>query len=287
MKNIARHISLIILLLVANWAKSQTETSSLLWKVEGENIQTSYLFGTIHLLPQSQFKLEEKVEKAFDESEQVVLEIDMDDPSLQVKMMQNAGMKDGLTLDKVFSEEDYELVSKEIQKVMGVGLAPLNHMKPFMLYSMLIANLIEGTPASFELTFVQMAKERELEILGLETVEEQMAVFDRVPYAEQAEDVLELVKDTETMADEFSELVETYQNEDIDQLFEITKEYADSETSFDELIFKRNKNWIPLIGEFAKEKSTFFGVGAGHLGGPEGVISLLREAGYQVTPVLK
>lgn len=284
MKTIRIMISL--LLVISGWTvQAQTESKSLLWKVEGENIKTSYLYGTIHLLPQDAFEIKEKVTDAFNSSEQIVLEIDMDDPSMQMKLMQNAAMKGGTTLDQVFSEEDYQAVSDALKETMGIGLELMNTMKPFMIASMLIGNLIEGTPASYELTFMQMAKENGLEILGLETIEDQMAVFDKIPYEKQAKDVVEMVRNQEETKQEFAEMVKAYNNEDIDQLFNIIDDYADTATEMEELIVNRNQNWIPVIGELAKEKVSFFGVGAAHLGGEQGVINLLKEAGYTVSPV--
>ncbi len=277
-------IMIALLLLVISWGV-QAQNNSLLWKVEGENIQTSYLYGTIHLLPQDAFEIKDKVKEAFNSSEQIVLELDMDDPSMQMKMMQNAAMKGGVTLDQVFSEEEYDAVSNAVKEQMGVGLEMLNTMKPFIISSMLIGTLIEGPPASYEMTFVQMAKEKELEIIGLETVEDQMAIFDKIPYEEQAKDVVEMVQNQEEVRQEFAKMVEAYANEDIDGLYDIIDEYADTEAEMDEMIVKRNQRWIPLIGEFASEKTSFFGVGAGHLGGSEGVINLLKEAGYTVTPI--
>ena len=275
-----------LLLVISGWfAHARQESKSLLWKVEGHNIQTSYLFGTIHLLPQDDFAIKEKVSNAFNASEQIVLELDMDDPTLQMKMMQHAPMKEGITLDQVFSEEEYTAVSNALKEQTGMGLENMNTMKPIVITSMLIGKLIEGTPASYEMTFVQMARERELEILGLETVADQMAVFDRIPYQEQAKDVMEMINHEEEMRKEFSEMIIAYNNEDIDQLYDIIDEYTDTETEMEELVVKRNKSWIPLIGELAQEKTTFFGVGAAHLGGDQGVINLLKEAGYTVTPI--
>lgn len=53
----------------------------------------------------------------------------------------------------------------------------------------------------------------------------------------------------------------------------------------EDLLLKRNRNWIPVIEKAMKEKSTFFGVGAAHLADEEGVIKLLRKQGYKVEPV--
>ncbi len=275
-----------LMLIFAGWkGHAQTENTSLLWKIEGAGIKTSYLYGTIHLLPQDDFAIKEKVIKAFNSTEQVVLEIDMDDPSMQMKIMKNASMKDGLTLDKLLSEEDYQVVSEEIKSIMGIGLEPFNTFKPFMIYSMLITKLIEGPPASYELTFVKMAQENEMEVLGLELVEDQLAVFDRIPYEEQAKDIIEMVRNQEKTRKEFAALVEAYNKEDIEHMQQVIESYAATAIEMDELINKRNSNWIPIIGKLVKDKSCFIGVGAGHLGGKKGVVNLLKEAGYTISPI--
>ena len=102
-----KRIILGLLFFISAWSiQAQTNNKSLLWKIEGDNIQTSYLYGTIHLIPQGAFEINEKITGAFNSAEQIVLEIDMDDPAMQMKMMQNALMKDETTLDQLFSEED-------------------------------------------------------------------------------------------------------------------------------------------------------------------------------------
>ena len=60
---------------------------------------------------------------------------------------------------------------------------------------------------------------------------------------------------------------------------------ADVEAGENVLLTDRNREWIPSMEEMAQEKPTFFAVGAGHLGGPEGIIILLRKAGYKVEAV--
>jgi len=74
--------------------------------------------------------------------------------------------------------------------------------------------------------------------------------------------------------------------EDLDGFFKMASESEDMTAEFSNLLLdQRNKNWIPEIGKFAIEKPTFFGVGALHLPGENGVINLLRQEGYTVTPV--
>lgn len=266
-------------------AQTQLEDNSLLYKVEGQGIQPSYLFGTIHVLPQKDFVLKEKVKTAFNASELIVLELDMDDPGMQVEMMQNALMSNGQTLDKLFDAEHYKKLDDALKETLGMGVAPFNSMKPFVVSSMLLMRYLGEQPASFEGSFIQMAQAGNKEILGLETVADQMQVFDDIPYEEQVDDIEEMLDNPTDASEGFALMVDTYKKEDIGALYEMMADQMESELQMELLLHKRNRDWIPKITEFAKTQSTFFGVGAGHLGGEQGVVTLLRKAGYQVTPI--
>ena len=132
---------------------------------------------------------------------------------------------------------------------------------------------------------MEMAKAGEKEVLGLETVLDQVNAMGRVPYAKQAELLLESVDDMDGMKKMFAELVATYRSQDIEALHKMITDQAGGEEIAEFMIDERNKNWIPKIGELAKEKSTFFAVGSGHLGGEHGVIKLLQGAGYTLRPI--
>jgi len=277
-------LGVIIGTLILNDVRAQELENSLLWEVEGKGIKKSYVYGTFHMLPQEDFELKEKVTKAFDASEQVVLELDMDNPNMQAEMMQNIAMKEGKTLDQFLSEEDLEILNEQLQAAAGLTAAQVNTFKPFMVETFILPTFIEGTPASYEMTFVQRSMNQEKEILGLETVPEQVAFFDEIPYADQAEDLVDILKNRDNMESLFDFMIKTYKEEDISELYDASVDYF-SELELNLLLHKRNQNWIPKIGEMAQEKSTFFAVGAGHLGGDQGVINLLKKAGYSVKPV--
>ncbi len=278
-------VGLFVGIFIVQDVKAQELEQTLLWKIEGNGIQPSYIYGTFHLLPQKDFELKEKVSRAFEDAEQIVLELDMDDPHMQMKVRENASMQDGQTLDLLLSEEDYSMIDRVLTSTVGASLDNYNTIKPVVLSSLLIPTLLDGLPASFELTFVQMATERNKEVLGLETVKEQMEAFDRIPYEDQLEDILEIVNDRDRMKNLFNEMIEVYKNEDIKAMNAMISEYMNGENELEFLVLERNRNWISRIGELAKEKKSFFGVGAGHIGGDGGIVNLLKKAGYKVTPV--
>ena len=115
-----------------------------------------------------------------------------------------------------------------------------------------------------------------------------MKVFDEISYQDQAEELLKTVKDNlEKDKKEFQEMITIYQNKDIEGMLKMMSDSDNKITSENQdiLLNDRNKKWIPIMIKTMKDKSTFFGVGAGHLAGEEGVIKLLRKQGFKVEAV--
>jgi uncharacterized protein YbaP (TraB family) len=278
---------LILALLSINSIYAQELQNSTLWKIEGNGLEkSSYLFGTIHMTCDA--TIEDDVKKALDATSQVVLEIDMDDPNMQSKMMQGMYMKDEQKLKDLVSPEDYIAIDSLFIKNMGMSVKMIENVKPFFLTAMLYPKLLDCPMQSFEMELMRIAKEQGEEVNGLETIEDQLKVFDEIPYKAQAEDLVRSAKDNMTYDKKtFAKMLDVYKNEDINAMIEMMNDenFTSVAEHQDKLLDDRNKNWIPLIGDYAKGQPTFFGVGAGHLAGKNGVINLLRKAGYKVTAV--
>jgi len=266
-------------------AVNQKNEASLLWKIEGNGVKPSYVFGTMHMLKHEDFKLKESVKAAFNEVEQLVLEIDMDDPTMQVDMMNHVSMKDGMTIKQLVNEKTYQALDTKLQETMGVGIQMFDTWQPMIVSTLLLKDIVGEQPASFEQSFMHLAQKNKIEILGLEKVEEQLNFFHAIPYEDQAKAIEEYINETDEIVDGFDKMTKIYLSEDIDALLKFTEEESKGYLNTADLLDKRNKNWVPKIKELATEKSSFFGVGAGHLGGPRGVVNLLRKAGFKVTAV--
>ena len=277
-------ISFLSLILSLN---AQQLENSLLWEISGNGLEeSSYLFGTIHMTCDA--TLDENVQKALDNTSLLVLELDMDDPSLQMNMMKDIYMKDGKTLNDFLSEEDFSLLERFVKEQTGMPLAAMSNMKPFFISAAFYPKMLGCPVQSYEAELVKVAQEQNEEVLGLETVEEQMNVFNAIPYEDQVVDLLRTAKDnlaydTET----FQKLMQLYDSENIEGMESLMQKDINLTTSKhkDKMLDNRNKNWIPKIEEFSKAQPTFYGVGAAHLAGENGVIKLLRKAGYSVTAV--
>ena len=268
---------------------AQELENSTLWKIEGNGLENpSYLFGTIHITCDA--TLEGDVKKALDETTQIVMELDMDDPSMQMKMMKGMYLKNGKTLKDFVSEEDYKTIDSLFINNMGMSVKMMENVKPFFLSSMFYPKMLDCPMQSFELELTKIAKEQKEEIYGLETIEEQIKVFDDIPLEDQYADLIRMAENNlEDDKDIFAKMLKVYKEENITALLDMMDDDKNKTVSNhqDKLLNERNENWISKIGEYAKDQPTFFGVGAGHLAGDNGVINLLRDAGYTVTAIVE
>lgn len=274
-----------IALLSFQLSSAQTLDNSLLWKIEGKGIQTSYLFGTFHMLSKKDYEMKQKVVESFNQTSQLALELKMDNPLLQLEMLRYTGMKDSMTIDRLIDSVEYRKLDKALKESVGMGIAMFNTYKPMIIGTFLIMKYMEGEPVSLDMKLSSMAKAREIPVIGLETIAYQMRLFDEIPYEDQVVDLMEMVNEEARMQNLFARMITTYKKEDINALYKLTIEDAGSEKELELLLFKRNREWIAKIEKFSKEKPTFYGVGAAHLGGSKGLIILLRNAGYKVTPI--
>ena len=267
---------------------AQTE-KSLLWEISGNGLtESSYIYGTIHLICPNDFILNDVTKNVFHKSKQVFLELDFDDPQLMTQMQSQLVLTNGKTLKDYCSEEDYLFLDKYFTEKIGVGMNVLSKMKPLSLMSMIYMTILQCQPASYEAEFTKLAATESKEVLGLETVSEQMEAFDKIPYEEQMQLLTDMVRNEEKGKNEFEEIITTYKNQNLTQLLElIIRSDWNSENFEQDLIVSRNKKWIPIMEKESKKMSTFFAIGAGHLAGTNGVLNLLKEKGFTVNAIKK
>ncbi len=282
-----KKIFISLLTLITGLSFSQELEKSLLWKISGNGLkQDSYLFGTIHITCDA--NLDENTIKALSVTKQLYLELDMDDKSMQMQMMKHMMMKDGAKLSTLLNADDFKIVDEFLKKNMNMSAKMFDSFKPFIITTMLYPKMIDCSFQSVESELMKVSKEQNEEVFGLESVEEQMKVFDNISYQVQAEELLKMAKsDLSKDKEEMKKMMTIYQNKDIEGMLKMMDDSDNKITSENQevLLNNRNKNWIPLMMKIMSENPTFFGVGAGHLAGDEGVIKLLRKQGYKVEAV--
>jgi len=270
------------------------QQKSLLWKIQSpDQKETSYLFGTIHLIDSSNYHLSDSVQSILGRVQTLTLEIYMSKENGMAALMSSLDkimMSVDTTLETLLTKEDYKLLSQKLEK-NGIPVQFLNKFKPIFIYVLLTQ---DGNPTdigksykSYELELTKMAEEQKKNFAGLESADFQLSVLNKIPTKEQAEMLVAALREEEKSDTQFEKMLEVYKKEDVEAMEQMMKDDPNLLKYNSILLTDRNKAWIPKIKEMMHVGSNLFAVGAGHLGGKEGVINLLRQEGYRVTPIFQ
>lgn len=294
MNKIRYFIPFIFILLAFGFEVSFSQTSgprTVFWEISGNGLeQPSYLFGTIHIMPKSQFTAYETADEKLKESEQLVLEMKIDVPlKTQMEWAQKMMLPEGKTIPDYMDEEDYARVEAYAMDSLEIKKFLFNtyiKMKPFAFYSALIPHVIGKKIEGYDMHFSNIAKKEEIPVVGLESFEFQLAIFDSISYEKQLE--MFFPGEEFNLKDEMQELLDMYLSHDIYSMAEAFSEEESSgyEELESELLIKRNNDWVEKISELIYEEPSFIAVGAGHLAGEHGLIRQLRQKGFTLNPVM-
>jgi uncharacterized protein len=308
MKNLFKkqHLLLILIVIlgvVSNFAQTrkpkkssvkkpdtQVASNGLLYKISGKNLsKPSYLYGTIHIICPTDMFAMDKLSNYFDQTDGLVLELDMDDAEVMKKAATAMNMPDGKSLKELLTPEKYAKVDEMFKSIFGVPVEALKAFSPMGL-SLIISTSPKSIgcqpPASYEGKFLEMAAKAKKDVEGLETLEVQMATLAKTPIEKQAEALYKLALNPQAGFDQFKALIATYKLQDSEKLYDsMAKQSSEDPNAMKDLLNERNLNWIPVIETKIAAKSRFIAVGGGHLGGKDGVVNLLRAKGYTVSAI--
>lgn len=267
-----------------------TVENALFWKIQRSDLPApSYLFGTFHLMGAHYVDSLDGVLEGFEKCTVVVGEILLDS-SITMKLMVAARLE-GTTLDRLLSPEDYHAVDTWFKELSGMDLARFNAMNPVTIQNLMMAMLQQKyypSPGNgdepMDLYFQHLGRLRGKELLGLENLDVQInALFKQFPIERQAEMLADFVRNRERALNELRQMNASYRKGDLQQLERLLAEqnYTKSESTI--LLDERNKQWMKTLPTLLREHPTFVAVGALHLAGEKGLVSLLRKAGYTVT----
>lgn len=275
---------------------SQTQQATLLYKVSGNGLkQNSYLWGTYHLLSKRFLDLEKKkVNQALKKCKGVVVEMVMDSKS-GLKLAPYLFAKDS-ALDVIFSKTEYDSIAQLLKTEADLNLASFNKMKPFVVHATLLKNskaksisdAAKYGNSAMDVDFVSYAKTNSLTVNALETIEEQAKLLYSGSILTQKKMLLAMLRDFETVKKMQDSLYFSYKREDVKTIENLFNDpsIGNYEMDMEALLKNRNLNWMQKLPNLFAERSQFVAVGAGHLFGKDGLITLLSAAGYKVEPVL-
>ncbi len=260
---------------------------SLLWKISGGDLnKPSYLFGTIHIVCPENYIWTDKMETAFQRSEEVCFEMDMDDPAVMLSVSEGLKDNSGKTLKDYFSPDDYTRLSDYMHDSLGMSIMMFNNMRPSILPFIFSGKSSHcEVSVSYEDKIMAAAHTAGKDVKGLEKPAEQIALFNILPADSVIKDVMDIVNGVKKEDTNYHKLIAAYISQDIPALYEMIRATNDLGSNASAFIDDRNIKWVPRMVDMMDQKSMFFAVGAGHLWGDNGVINLLKKEGYIVSPV--
>jgi uncharacterized protein YbaP (TraB family) len=258
------------------------------WVVKDAD-STIYLLGTVHLLkPETVWKTD-KLLAAMNEAKQLWLELPTTDPqAMAPEMMQlvvKYGMSPGVPLSRDLTPDEMKTLDQAAQ-VAGLTASQLNVFRPwFAALTISNAAMVRAgyDPSSgVDMNVEAIFKARGIKPNGLENAEQQIKVFASMTREQELEYLRTTMEEYEKASTELDQMVEQWSHGDLaglEQMF-VTDMKTETPDLYEALLLNRNANWVMQIQEMLKGKGVIFiAVGAGHLIGPDSVLSMLKAKG--------
>jgi uncharacterized protein YbaP (TraB family) len=263
----------------------QTSSKTLLWRISGNGMQKpSYLYGTMHLKDRRLFFFGDSVYKSIETAEGFAMELDPNEmmDSLFTKM----GKGDTTTLlRKLLDEKKFKSVSKKLEKKFGMPADKISRKKLIEERENWYYNIhkSDDMKSVVDLYLYDIAHKQGKWVGGIEDVNDQFGIKDElgkdVNIAEYVDDDNE-----EKKKDYLEKMISIYADQDLEEL-DLWVSGSQSQKSKDLLLVNRNIKMAYRMDSLAHVRTSFFAVGAAHLPGESGLISLLQSKGFSVTPV--
>ncbi len=262
-------------------------SKGLLWKIEASAVRPSFLFGTIHSDDARLAPLPAPVKTHFDQAASFTMETLANAPGM-LAMAEAMFFNDDNTLEDVLGGDLYQ---RTVQTLATRGMPPESAQKMKPWAAMMALSLPPPTTGlSLDLALQLEAARQSKPTYGLETMAEQIAVFDELRLEDQIELLRDSVLNFHLLDRQFEELIQAYLRRDLGGLAAIEQKYriADArlnELLTDRLLVKRNQVMLERMRPRLREGNAFIAVGALHLHGDDGLLALLEKTGYRVSAV--
>ncbi|MEN8258593.1 MAG: TraB/GumN family protein [Thermodesulfobacteriota bacterium] len=250
--------------------------------------KTLYLMGSIHVLQESHYPLPEVMEEAFKKSDLVVFEIDqeeMESAESQQLVRKKGFYKGEDTLERHISPATFQALKVHLNNLQ-LPISLFQRMTP--ANCALVLTMMEfqrlGYEARFGLDhyFSSKASRKGKKKGALETAEFQINLFFDLTAEDQDMFLNQTLLELNSFAREAGQMDKAWQKGDSEQLHKLlSASFEQFPDLYQNLIVKRNRNWLPQIENFLQQNQTVLViVGAGHLVGPQSLLRMLGEKGY-------
>ena len=259
------------------------------WKATGRS-GTVYLLGSVHLLPKDAYPLNPAIENAYKDSNLLAEEVDLGEmaqPDAQMALLSRGVLPSGQTLDTVLTPATKALLDKHLGN-FGPMAEVAKRFKPWMaaltIESLAWVNAGFDPNLGLDKHFYDRAVADGKTVQGFETMTFQVGLFDDMPMDQQDRLLASTLKDIDTEQANMAKLIAAWRDGDAATVERIVLADLKGEPAiYKRMLVDRNHNWMPKIEQLlARDGRSLVIVGAAHLVGPDGLLSMLKAKGYTV-----
>ncbi|MDQ1363773.1 MAG: uncharacterized protein QG652_1635 [Pseudomonadota bacterium] len=262
----------------------------LLWKIEKPGVTASYLYGTMHVSDERVTRLPPPVEQAFASADQFVMEMLPGSRALEI-IARGSYFQDGRTLRSLMQAEDYLRLTRLMNNSLGLPENLYSNMRPWAV--LLLVNMPVQDIASDKVLDVMLyrrARLRGIDLHGLETPQQQLAALETPTIEEQIWLLNKSVSRYSQMELNMKQMIDLYVQRNLAGLVSMQQQQMHSDSEIDDrfmhaLLDERNRHMVLKLQDLLHQGDLFIAIGALHLPGENGVLHLLEQQGYIVTPV--
>jgi uncharacterized protein len=257
-----------------------------LWELHGKH-NTVYILGSIHVLRPSDYPLAPAVLNAYKDANSIFMEVnlaELDPQRMQTELLASARLPEGKTLPGIMGDARYKRAQVLAQEV-GIDIGIFDAFAPWFAaeaISQLQLQQLGFQPKSgVEMFFLERARADGKSVAGLETVHDQIALFDALSLDEQADYLVSSLEEAHDLPHEVAAMVHAWASGDT-QWFadQLKSEIGRDPVLYDSVLVARNRKWVPKIEALLNDDKNYLViVGTAHLVGQGSVIALLKKDG--------
>ncbi|MBU3070077.1 TraB/GumN family protein [Aestuariicella sp. G3-2] len=281
-------------LLCLLWVSWVSCAEPLLWQVDApDSGGRAYLFGSIHFGDESLYPLPEYVEQAFNNSDSLVVELDIsavDQAEAGYQLALRGRLPSGVTLRDRLSEAQWQSL-KDISSGLGFSVEAFQRLQPWLVAVQITAAQIRrsGLDESFGIDRYMLKTFKESRpgqpIIELESFAEQMSLFDELSDNEEASFLQQTLTEFHKAPDSLRAIMAAWKAGDEASLTALINGAFENREDklFQRMFSDRNAMMQEKVSaRLGRGERLFVVVGAGHVVGSEGLRGLLEQEGYQV-----
>ncbi len=260
-----------------------------MWMAEGSGNRV-YLLGSIHLLREQDHPLPQIIADAYEDAETLYMELDMDDldPLVTQATINRLGMlEEGISLRQVMGEELYAEAAAAASE-LEIPLEMLDRTEPWYaaitVEQLVLARIGFSTAYGIEMHLLRKASGDGKEILGFETLEQQLGYLDGLSLEAQRELLMQTLTEGAVIREIMDDLISAWRSGDIDYLEQtLLADLSGYPELYDTIVADRNRLWVDTIDDLLDDGEDYLViVGALHLVGEDGVPRLLEQRGIRI-----